>query len=476
MRRICPPTLACGLALLAALSAPVHAQQGVAPRPSAPQPDPAMEAAQHAFDALPEAERKAIQDDLIWASDFNATLSGSFGPRTFGAIRRFEALIKSKADGILDEAERKLLADTAKKSRAAAKFTMVSDTATGSALGLPLTLFTKRESLPMGSMWSSKDDAISVRTGVFPGTAADLPRAYEGTLSIDAPGRKVTYKLLRPDFFVVSGEIGPRTFYTRSAPGKGHIVSYTMMFPTARAKEFDRVMIALANSFQPVAGTVPAAPPAVSGTTAPPAAPQQTAGTLPAGLILTGIVIGTNKVVTDALAGSCADLRINQKPARLAGQPAGGVAMLDVETGRAPVVPLASAGKWPDAPVVIGYVTGKPAAVLNVSSATALAVGDAKVPRIEVPLHAEGGGSAVLDRAGNLVGLMRAPHQTPRLVAGMVPAATHPVANADAIRKLSGSAASAPLAAPLSAGDLAAKFGPSLVPVECAQPVALPKS
>ena len=474
--------LAVAVAAGAVVAAPALAQQPGAPqRPVPAQPDPAMEAAQRAFDALPEAERKAIQDDLIWASDFNATLSGSFGPRTYNAIRHFETMAKTRPDGILDDGERKILAEAAKKFRAASRYALVTDAATGSALGLPLSLFTKREPLPIGTLWSSKDEVITVRTGASPGTAADLPRAFEGTLSIQAPGRKVTYKLLRPDFFVVSGEIGSRTFYTRMAPGKTQLVSYTLMFPTARTKEFERVMIALANSFQPVAGTAaPAVASAPQGV--PPAPAQATAGTLPAGLILTGVVIAPGKVATDALAASCPDLRVNGKPARvtgdkLAGPATGGVALLDADTGRAPALSPAAAGKWPDAPLVLGFVAGKPGATLNVSAASSIAPANAASPRIEVPLHAEGGGSAVFSRSGEFVGLMRVPHASPRLVAGMVPAATHAVITGDALRKaLPAAAPPAGATGSMSAGDIATKFGPSLVAIDCGQPIALPKN
>ena len=38
-------------------------------------------------------------------------------------------------------------------------------------------------------------------------------------LKADAPGRHVTYKILRPDFLVVSGATPSGIFYTRMARG-----------------------------------------------------------------------------------------------------------------------------------------------------------------------------------------------------------------------------------------------------------------
>ncbi|MCA0423034.1 MAG: peptidoglycan-binding protein [Proteobacteria bacterium] len=461
------------LALLTTLCLPLSAlaQQAAPARPEAARSDPMMEAAQQAYEALPEAERKAIQDDLIWGSTFNATVSGSFGPRTFDAIRAFERAIKAQANGILEPAERQALTEAARKARAAVKFDLVTDKPTGAVLGLPLALLPKREPLPMGSLWTSRDEALMVRTGLTPGEADDLPRAFESTLAMDVPGRKVTYKLLRPDFFVVSGEVGPRTFYTRTGVGRGHLVTYTITYPTRSAKQYERVMIALANTFQPVATPATPAAPIAGHTAAAQGSIAAPAGTLPPGLILTGFVAAPGKVATGALAASCPDLKVNGKPARLAPGASSGLSMLEVETGSATPLRTAIASRA-DTALLIGFTAenGKP--VLTVAAATMLS-GDGA--RIAGPLHAEGGGTLVLDRTGSLIGLMQTPHRTPRLVAGIVPAVGHSFTPAVEVQKAAGLTPAPAEPMPLSAGALAARLAPSLVPVSCGQPVPLPK-
>ena len=138
MRRILPVVMSCFVAAVPALSQ----QRATAPQAA---PDPALEAAQRAFDALPESERRAIQDDLIWAADFTATVSGSYGRRTHDAILSFKRASKLRADALLDDRERKLLAETAARARAAAKFARIVDARTGAAYGLPRALLTKSE-------------------------------------------------------------------------------------------------------------------------------------------------------------------------------------------------------------------------------------------------------------------------------------------------------------------------------------------
>ena len=82
--------------LLALLLVPLTDAQAQAPAG----PSPQMVAAQASFEALPEAERKAIQNDLIWAGQFSGAVSGSFGPLTFRAINTFKGA-RGLADGVL---------------------------------------------------------------------------------------------------------------------------------------------------------------------------------------------------------------------------------------------------------------------------------------------------------------------------------------------------------------------------------------
>ncbi len=66
------------LALLAQGGAAFPQGKLAPPSPAAPKPaDPAFEAARAAFEPLPEAERKALQDALVWTGDFNGVTSAA---------------------------------------------------------------------------------------------------------------------------------------------------------------------------------------------------------------------------------------------------------------------------------------------------------------------------------------------------------------------------------------------------------------
>lgn len=472
--RLCAAFLTAFLVLPALAQQPPAARQPGSDSAQQAPANPAMEAAEKAFNALPEAERRQIQDDLIWASNFTATTSGSFGSRTYGAIQNFQRLARVPVNGILDEGQRRTLASVGQQARRAARLETQADPRTGASLPIAGALFVKRETLPTGTRWESRDGAVVLETGVGKGGAEELPAAFERFVGLQAPGRRVTYKLLRPDFFVVSGEIGPRTFYVRYAVGPNNLRGYALSFPTARFAQMERHLIAIANGFQAVPGQSSVAAAATAQPPAgnvPAAQPAANPGTIQPGLILTGVVVAPNRIVTAPLAATCTDLRVNGKPARIA-SPGGGdqPAILDADT--APVQPLqaARATDMPENLIVLGFTPGsKPA--LGVSTATRT-TDSMTAPRIAAPVLREGGGALVLDRRGQVVGIMQSPRQAPRLVAGFVPAASHavlPVATA-----FPGMGASAAVRPEISAGAIAALHARALVPIACGHPVTLP--
>ncbi len=136
-----------------------------APARPAPAPDPRLVAAQAAFEALPEAERKAIQQDLGFATAFNGAALGTFGPLTFNAIQNFEREQKLAVDGILSAEERKQLAAIAGNARRALRFAVLDDPRTGAKIGVPQNVFVKRETNNTGgSRWQTADGKATLDT------------------------------------------------------------------------------------------------------------------------------------------------------------------------------------------------------------------------------------------------------------------------------------------------------------------------
>ena len=100
------------------------------PPPSPPHAKPA--AAKPAppkgiYDAMPVAERIAIQSDLVWTGDLNSTANGEWGPLSLAAVKAFQKRKGGKDTGILTPEERAALAADAKAKQADVGWRLVTD-------------------------------------------------------------------------------------------------------------------------------------------------------------------------------------------------------------------------------------------------------------------------------------------------------------------------------------------------------------
>jgi hypothetical protein len=432
----CRPTVRTGLAAALCLLASLGSHQGVWAQnlggenlgsqtqpssPTAPAIDPAQAAAKTAFEQLPDAARRALQDDLIWTGDFNGVAGGEFGRRTYDALLAFERRQRLTADGVLTGPERATLKQAADAARAQVRFAAVTDPATGIRIGLPQAVLTQRVAVQNGVVHRRADGQMSVQLTRFP-EGEGLASLFE-RLRADAPGRKVTYRLQRPDWFVISGEEGGRRFYTRVAEGPGGLRGYTFRFPLAEASSGDRLMVAIANSFEPFPGTDAAVNPARQ-----PAQPAQPVATpTPPGLApavqahaITATRIAPTTLVTSAAAlKSCVEPRLAGRPidpalirtigevATIEGVPAGAYLAL---------APSASASSL----FALSFEDGAARSV-------ALSPASLREGFAQAGVQAAAGGAPIIDEAGRLVAMVRDAPDRVRLVAGVAPARQHRV-------------------------------------------------
>jgi peptidoglycan hydrolase-like protein with peptidoglycan-binding domain len=388
-----------------------------------PAANPLIEAARPVFEALPLETRKAIQDALVWAGDYQGSVDGAFGKLTFDGILAFELKNKLAADGILDDKERAALLAAAAKQRSASDFKTVVDQRTGIRFGLPGALGTGKPALA-GAQYQSADGKLTLATEAFQPGEADLAGLYEKLKTLPDPGRKVTYSVLRTDWFVVAGETATRRFYTRFGTGPDGLRGYTFGVDKTHPNA-DRYTVAIANAFEPFpsAAAVVAAP----GAAKP---PGQQAEPKPVVRAASGLIVAPGKVVTvsRALEG-CTAPAVGGKPARVAATDgATGLVLLDADgaKGGAPLA-LRSAAPGTDDALVVIAVGEAGGLVVAPGDAVAAADGTRAGFRITTPLQRGGTGATVMDRSGAVVALIGAPSQAIRQIAGVVPAAPYDV-------------------------------------------------
>jgi peptidoglycan hydrolase-like protein with peptidoglycan-binding domain len=443
-----------GGALLA--GAPPAAAQGAPPAPAATRPaDPLFAVAEKAFLALDIEARRAIQRDLVWAGGFSGSATGDFGPLTFAALKRFEAEAKLKADGILAPPERAALQKAADQARAATRFEIVSDAASGIRLGLPQIVFTK--SAPNGSggtRFQDRDEKVTLETIIYR-PEDTLPDLFAKGVA-DRPGRRITYKLLKPDFFVISGETAGGKFYRRVDSDGKAMRGLSIGYDKALAPAFDRMVIAIAASFEPFPKAGGARPAPGPGPAPVAAAPRQRRAT--------GLVIAPETIVTaEAALKGCAEIvalgpKGERIPARIARGAGPGLVLLAAKTG----APL-KAGLAPPQPGAATLLQREADGALAASAAV-LAEG-----RAEASLQEGGAGAPLFDREGRLVAVIAAEPVTKYRVAGIVPAQFYAFVPAPDIAAAAGLAsAGAPAPAALSGAAIAEAARASLVGLLCA--------
>lgn len=466
---------------LAALMAPIAQAQTPSPapmpsgsKPAAPKPvapDPAFDAAKASYEALPEAERKALQDALVWAGDYNSVVTGTYGRRTHDALLAYAARTGGREPGFPAPATRAALLAAGEAARKAARFSVKRDAASGVTLGVPERLLPKRSVVPGGTRWQSANGGITLDTKSFPSGETDLDALFT-RITAPMPDRKVTYKIKRPDFLVVTAETAQGKSYIRYAAGAEGIRGFTIGYGRDAATEVDRLVIAIANSFVPFEAAAPATGPARSP--APSAAlppivmpPLDVARRAPAA---TGLVVGPDRVLTSAKAlAGCADPSIGGTAARIAASdPASGLAFLEwarPEGKATSTGPTARAAEPPD---------GEALVVLSAESggAVAAAPGEALGAGVSAPLQPGAGGAPVFDRSGNLVGLVASFPASPRLIAGVAPPTRYamiPGAAAAAFLAGNGIAPGSSNPAGGSVGAVAARFGALVVGIACSR-------
>jgi hypothetical protein len=447
--------------LVAVLSLASAAQaQSPSPVPRVPA-DPSLDAARAAFEALPEADRRAIQDALVWSGDYSGAADGAFGRQTFAAMAAFQARIRQPPTGILTPQARATLLAAAQQARNVAGFTLIDDPKTGIRIGVPTKNLTKQDANPSGgTRWQSPDGTVTLDTRTAPPDAT-LQSLYDRNLAIQTPGRVVSYKVLRPDFFVVAGETASGKFYTRYASGPAGLRGFSIGYDKAQAPQVDRIVVAIANSFAPFPAPAAAALPDPAA--APGPHPQVRA---PAPrLIGTGLVVGRRQVVTDGSVRTCPSVSVaGAKPRTITGQAA--VVLEFAEDVKArPLTPTRGIAGDGSPVLVVAFADEGGSPTLSAIPGSA-----AGPNRLTAPLQPGASGAPVLDMTGALIGLVGEISSDQRKVAGIIPSASHPVvAVSDAANGIPALAGlrEQPAAPRRSAADLVDAIQAALVPIQC---------
>jgi len=226
-----------------AAAKPVHAaHHGAAARGRSAQ----TAAVPAAYAAIPEAERLAIQSDLVWLGDYAGMGAEEFDGHTVDAIKAFQRRHNGKETGLLDEQERASLAEAAKAPQAVVGWRLIEDSATGARFGLPEKLVPRASSGRTGSRWTSGQGQIQIET--FRLHEASLPVLFEDEKKTS--GRRVGYSALGANSFVIVGEQRLKKFVVRAQSNGNQVRGVTILYDQATEGTMAPVAIAVSDTFQ----------------------------------------------------------------------------------------------------------------------------------------------------------------------------------------------------------------------------------
>ncbi len=478
-----PVAIALTFAPMAAL-----AQAPVPPAPAAPREDEAMTRARQAYDALSAADRRAIQDNLVWTGIYKGVVDGEFGRMTYNAMRAWTNKRPGAAEGILSAPDRAALAAEAAKARTAVDFRAVQEPRAGFALGIPQKVFVRRSDVPSGARFETADKNASVETFTMRESATSLQTFYD-SLRATAPNRRVTYSVIRPDFFVVTAETPTRASYTRVARGTSGndtvLRGFTVSWPKTQQARYEMLSVAIANSFDPFGQRAALAK---AGDTKPPAggpvdgSQRQTAMIAPPqpAISSTAIALAPNRYVAALTAPVCNDARIGSRAARLVKHdPSSNLALFEVAGANATRLRAAAQKGESNAPAVILFAgpgeRPNTSAIAAATGALSDIVDPAMPARLIAYLPAEAAGAPVLSRKGELLGIVGPVPAGARKIAGAPPPASRaliPAAEVASFATASGLELLPPTqaASESSAGKLAADHRGSLEALWCMPP------
>ncbi len=485
---------------LALLLAPYAAlAENAAPTP-APSAEARADGQKSAFLAMPEADRKAVQDALGWLGFYTGVVDGAWGKRTRDSILAYQANQSAPTDGVVAAPQLAAMKAAARKARAAVDFEIVDERRSGVRIGAPLKIVAKIAMVGGEATIEAPDGSVALTMHARAGDPPTLAALY-AKLNAESNGRKVTYKAIKADdFFVVAGEDGARKFYTRFAKSPPDwadgpsLRGFTFSYPKVQADDLDKVALAIANSFEPFSSSPSSLdtsaaraasaltwrdivkPTPVNEAAASTSPSQSEAAPKPApspaeaapppvpATLATGLIVGPGQAVTAAAPADCATVTVDGRPARiLRSDAASGLALLggDFSANGAPPRLGAASGDL----VALSVSEEAGAAKPTLAATPAILSGP---DMVIAALAKSAAGAPLFDRKGGLAALVAPIRSEPSRVAGVALAQPHPAIASDAIARFLGLSVSAPGHGPdLGAGDIAREKGVAVVEVAC---------
>jgi len=253
------------------------------------------------FNSMSVDERALMQSHLILVGHYGSMTDATFGNYTYRAITAFQTELGRPPTGVLSPADMQSLMDASTIVFTELGIDLVEDERGQMALLMPDRLLNRRTETKRGTAFFTPDDAIRLETIRKPFSEQSYESLYR-SLGTESASRRVTYKYLGPETFVVSGTRAGRSFYIFINNVGAESIGFSLEWDRAHAKLGTILAVFVASHSYPLA-YAPSEDTAVSSTvpptTTPPPQPEPKGKSSGTGFFVAKSVLVTNHHVID---------------------------------------------------------------------------------------------------------------------------------------------------------------------------------
>lgn len=197
-------------------------------------------------------ERRLVQEGLVLTGYYNGFADGEFGPISRNAIANYQKDRNRPASGRISGQDALELSDVALNLRKQLGWGYLDNSLSRMTLSYPGAVLTKRDENQIGGeTLQSGDGSIVLKTARFANSSSsDFELLYARFVNED--GNAITYKVKRPNWFIVSGASQNRKFYTRFEASGDEVRGYDLSWnEDENSKLIDNISVLISNSFHP---------------------------------------------------------------------------------------------------------------------------------------------------------------------------------------------------------------------------------
>lgn len=188
----------------------------------------------------------AIQEALAWTGHYDGPIDGRPRSAVQSSVTRFQRESGFRPTGHLSAQEVDHLLEEGDNARAAAGYEPFTDQRTGITIGVPRALTPKMEQSERGTRFAAEDGRVSIELVRIPGSSLG---AFRQAVVAGHPDLRVTYSAGGKGWYVVTGFIGDRQFYSRARLDPPGLVAFAVTYESALERRVEPAIVAMSSAF-----------------------------------------------------------------------------------------------------------------------------------------------------------------------------------------------------------------------------------